>query len=247
MRNISNVLLKPTDELVIKLSVRITDRNNNDIYYTSFKIGSSQYDTIDLKKSIILQYIPPMINGRKKTYDKSRYIHIDETNIFTLIELLHSFYDVLKSKETIFKYYDSGYIEYCYDKENIMKRSLKRGESIELEPTVITEETSSICIPGITMRLNKKDNALNLSIDEFESVLYLFNKINLSTEAMLLLLAHNLVIENKKMPISKANKKDNSYWHNEVDITEDYDYIIDNRNPHQTYYDSLYDINKEKE
>ena len=188
IKQVSRILLKPTEKLSIKLSVGLLDSYNNDSFYSLFEGSPYDYLTINMSANINIQY------KTEAPWDRSHTIHISDHNIYYWNRMIQTFYQKIQ-KPDLYTYYKSGRIEYNGDKTYIMPIMLKGGEFVEFEPGIIVDEKGTE-LPGIMMRINMKENQVELSFDEFESMMYLFSKINIGAEAMQLIIT-KLLLENK--------------------------------------------------
>ena len=201
IKQVSRILLKPTEKLTIKLSVGLLDSYNNDSYYSLFEGNPYDYLTINMSANITMQYktnIP---------WDRSQTVHISDQNIYYWNRMIQLFYQKIQ-KPDLYTYYTSGKIEYNGDESYRMSIPLKGGEYVEFEPGIIVDEKGTE-LPGVLMRLNIKDHQVELSFDEFESIMYMFSKINIGSEAMQLIIT-NLLLE-EKIADAKKNQVGGTY------------------------------------
>ena len=121
-------------------------------------------------------------------------------NIFHWNNELTKFYQKLQRKD-LFLYYKSGVIElnaYETDRQSI---SLRGAEFVELEPAVVFDKNNTP-LPGVIMRINVREHAVDLSIDEFEAIYYKFHNLDIGSAGMRLVLARLIVDEKMKIQVN---------------------------------------------
>lgn len=194
IKTVSQVLLRPTDKLVIKLSVGLLDGNGKESFYSLYSAEMYDYLTFNTSANVLIQY------KSNEPYDRNQYIHINDMNIFHWNKELNKFYQKLQRKD-LFIYYKSGVIElnaYETDKQSI---ALRGGEFVELEPAVVFDKNNT-ALPGVNMRINIKDHVVDLSMDEFEAICYKFRNLDIGAAGMRLVLARLIVDEKMKIQVN---------------------------------------------
>ena len=190
IKSASLILLKPTDKLTVKLSVGLLDGFGKDSFYSIYDSGNGDYLTLNMASNIIIQYKP----SGDIPYHPNQIIHINDTNIYRFNRILQDFYKII-IKPDMFTYYNNGTIK-CNNTDNDKVSHMLRGnEFIEFEPSVVYDNKDHP-FPGVLMRINEKSNQVDLSIDEFESLMYKFSQINI-TELSLQLINSRLLLEDK--------------------------------------------------
>lgn len=182
IRSVSQSLFKQLEsKLSIKISVNLMDGFDKDSFYNLFETSGGSYLTMNINPTIVFQY---KTNG---PYDKSQMVRITELDMVVLIKSLKEFYAKL-SRPNMFTYYKSGNITCEARRDDIVTISFRSGGFIELEPGVISDSDGKP-LPGVYLYINMKNHKTEISFDEFEYILYVFNKLDLRTEAQ------NLVIQ----------------------------------------------------
>lgn len=194
IKSVSQVLLRPTEKLVIKLSVGLLDGCGKESFYSLYSAELYDYLTFNTSANVLIQY------KTNEPYDRNQYIHINDMNIFHWNRELSKFYQKLQRKD-LFLYYKSGVIElnaYETDRQSI---SLRGAEFVELEPAVVFDKNNTP-LPGVIMRINVKEHAVDLSIDEFEAIYYKFHNLDIGSAGMRLVLARLIVDEKMKIQVN---------------------------------------------
>lgn len=194
IKSVSQVLLRPTEKLVIKLSVGLLDGTGKESFYSLYSAELYDYLTFNTSANVLIQY------KTNEPYDRNQYIHINDMNIFHWNKELSKFYQKLQRKD-LFIYYTSGIIELNAKDTDKQSISLRGGEFVELEPAVIYDKNGTP-LPGVVMRINIRDHAVDLSMDEFEAILYKFNNLDIGSAGMRLVLARLIVDEKMKIQVN---------------------------------------------
>lgn len=197
IKSASVTLLKPTEKLIIKLSVNLLDGLNKESFYSIYETEMYDYLTMNMAANVIFQFKPP----QGIPWDRSHSVHVNDGNIYQVNKFFQDFYRIM-NRPGLFTY-GTNSISCNSTNEDVRAIALKGSEFMELEPSVIYD-TNGTALPGVNLRLNIKDNKVELSIDEFEAIMYKLSKIDITSDAMKLLILRIVMeerIENtKKMP-----------------------------------------------
>lgn len=239
IRTISYVLLPPTDKLKIKLSVSLLDGFNKDSFYSLFETQGYDYLTLNILSNVVFQY-------KSEVWDRNQQLHINDSNIFMFNRKLNEFYTRL-TRQGLFSYFKNGNITCHPVKEDIVTIALKGGEYLELEPGVIFD-TNKEPLPGVYMSINVSENRVDLSIDEFEAILYKFAKIDIGTLG-LQVLQTKLLLEDKLKELKhspsgydRVAPKPNIFQALEEEKIENVEEIIDRRVPKIEPVKDIFDL-----
>lgn len=191
MISISSNLFNPTEKLKIQLSVGL----NNDEYKNLVNVYENA-------KGIYISFNPNIVikmtfNSPNKKWEKTDVIYINERNIYMLVAGLHEFYEKLMTSDR-FIYNDKGYVVEINSKDSCQNVSLTKGQMIQLEPAILYDK-QGYSLPGVMLRVNMKSNEVDLSIDEFESMMYMFDHIRIHQEGMLVLQTYLLMRKKELM------------------------------------------------
>lgn len=188
IRSVSELLLKPiNDKLTIKLKVDLTDsRKDVDSFYSIFESSGASYLTFFPNAYITFQY------KTVGAYDPNQIIKIYESDIFQVIREFKKFYQKLLRPD-LFIYYKSGAITCEPRRDDVVTVAIKTGGYIQLEPAVIADNRTNQPLPGVRLSLNIKENLTELSIDEYEMIMYKLSTININSEGMNLINSYMLL------------------------------------------------------
>lgn len=185
-KTVSQHLLRPMDKLVLKLSVSLVNgRTNQDGYYNIYEQPNANYLTFNLDAAVIFQY---KVAG---TYDPNQIVRVTDETLYQVNKALQEFYKKLLRPD-LFSYYKSGAITCNPRRDDTKTISLKTGGFMELEPGVIADAATNSVLPGVFLYLNEKNNKIELSIDEFEAIMYKLSKLDINGYGMQLVLASEL-------------------------------------------------------
>lgn len=175
MKSISRQLID-IDTMSIKLVVSIDKGKSYSIYETS----TGSYGSLSFKSSVVMQY-------KAQVWHRTNSVYINNKNIFRLKTDLRNFYNNILQNEDTFAY-DSKTDEVVQvDRSSDTKAVIYLGNSqyIAIQPDIIYDKENHP-LPGVSMCINIQSNNTNMSIDEFESILDLFETMNITTDSMLL-------------------------------------------------------------
>ena len=175
-----------TDKLSLKLSVPLEDTKAQESYYSIYESNRGRYLTLSAGASIVLQY------KTEAPYDPGQVVKITEDNIYQVSKFFRIFYERVLLRKNLFQYYTSGNITCDLRKTDIMTHSLRTGGHIKLEPTVIVN-LNDVCLPGVNLYINMDEQKADLSVDEFETLMNRLSTINISEEAMQLIITRLLL------------------------------------------------------
>lgn len=198
IKSVSQMLYKPTETLVIKLSVGLLDGTDKEMFYSLYATERYDYLTFNTSANIIIQY------KTKAPYDRNQMIHINIGNIYQWRKFLKDVYVEVMSVKGLFNREGKNGPLIINEKLSVKKSvTLKGNEYVEFEPTVVVDK-GNVMLPGVAMRINIKDNRVDLTYDEFESMMTIFGGIDISSAAMQLILARLIV--DSKMKIETSDR-----------------------------------------
>lgn len=201
---ISRVILRFTN-MILKISININNENYK--AYRETEYMGNLYVTMNLNPMLSLE----MVKGKNEdtVFDRSNFFPIGQGNIGSIIKTMKK---MLKSIYTqdIFAIQNNAVIMYEDMSRKFMERiSIPRsGYQMILKPTVVYDDNDT-SYEGVNIYLNKTDNVISLSIEEFENLVYTLEKIDLFTYSQMMfnsyLLVNNNFDESKKLLSSKYN------------------------------------------
>lgn len=161
--------------MVVKLTVSLLSQDGTDNFYSVYEPGPEAYLMLNPTYYVVFQY--KEVGG---VWDRSQSMHISEENHYYFTLGLQRFYKTL-TRQDMFSYTRDNVT--CHakkeDKELIQ---LRNGELMELEPAVIFDNNNPL--PGVNVYINHSKNKADLSIDEFESIMYRFMKLDMGAMAL---------------------------------------------------------------
>lgn len=167
-------------ELVIRIHVKLQDDNFN--YYNEFKYNNKIYSRLEPGVFLTLE-----MNKDKGSFAPDKNILITQVNINSV---LNAFKTVQESiyEQKIFGKRDNEIFAYeDMVKKYTVKIVLPRSNyAMIIKPSVVYDE-NEISYEGVRLFLNKIENIINLTIDEFETVIHTLSQIDLFQYSQLLL------------------------------------------------------------
>ena len=160
--------------------------DNRDSYYNIYESDAGlSYLTLNPACYVVFQYKEP--GG---TWDRSQTIHINDETIYQFNKGWQRFYRTL-TRPDMFSYGKDGNISCNGTKKDKEVIQLRNGEIMELEPAVIFDKTTPL--PGVNIYINHSENKADLSIDEYEAVMYKFSRIDIGSQGMQLIITRLLL------------------------------------------------------
>lgn len=196
MISISSTLFNPTGKLKIQLSVGL---NNDEFknFVNVYENSKGVYISINPNIVIVMKYV---ISG--KEWVRQDNVYINERNIYTLNMGLNDFYKKLM-RENTFIYNNKGYVDGInWSDQGVIP--LTKGQFLQLEPTILYDKRGEP-YPGVMLRINVKANEVDLSLDEYEAMMHMFQSVRIREEGMLLLQLY-LAIRKNPLKIEGAPK-----------------------------------------
>ena len=212
IQTISSLLCEPIpfNDPILKITLNVTVSKDGNYAFSKFSNEKGDFITVNVHPRIVFRYIV-----KDAQWDTHHQIVITQRNIFSLRLAFRKFYKTFQ-REDLYRYDDYGRVtEIVSDNNDILIIPLTMGQLMRLEPTVITDTKNRI-YPGVLMTINKEENQVPLTIDEFESIYELIQSINIYQAGMTLLQTY---IGMRKTPVEETMK---SYEEREVPKTNKY-------------------------
>lgn len=183
IQSISNVLLKPTEKLTIKLSVSLLTKEGTNGYYNIYEKGRNGYMVVDTSSTIRLEYK----GDKDEEWSRDQWVYINSKNIYQLIQGLDEVKEIFDN-EKMFRVNSMHELEMIpIDERHIVViDNLGNGQCLKFVPSVVYDRNEKDLM-GMYMFINNSTRAVDLSIDEFESIWYLFKNLNLRLETQSLI------------------------------------------------------------
>ena len=183
IQTISSLLCEPIPfhDPILKVTLNVTVSKDGNYAFSKFSNEKGDFITVNVHPRIVFRYIV-----KDAPWDNHHQIVITQRNIFSLRLAFKKFYQNFQ-RDDLYRYDDNGRVtELVSDDRDVLVIPLTMGQLMRLEPTVITDTKNKI-YPGVMMTLNKEENQVPLTIDEFESIYELISSINIYQAGMTLL------------------------------------------------------------
>lgn len=204
VQSISSQLYEPvpTRDPLLKILLAVTISSDGNYAFSKYSNERGDFFTINPKAHITLRYTP-----KDAPWEKHHQVIINQRNIFQVRLGLKKFYKLFQ-RENLFLYDDRGKLtEVVTDSRDTVIIPLGMGQLLRFRPTIVTDRRN-ILYPGVNMTLNREENQVDLSIDEFEGIYDLFGHIDIYQAGVTLIQAY---IGMRKTPvettIDEQNKK----------------------------------------
>lgn len=200
IKSITKTLLKPTEKLEIKLSVNLISKTQPDRnYYSIFERDGLGYMKVDITSSVVID-----IKDKEGGWSRDKRLHLNYKNMYQFISGLKKFNDIMNNGD-FFTYNKNGTIDLTFekDKDEVFMSNLQFNQFVKLTPAII-HDCDDRPLAGMYMFINNTANIVDLSMDEFESILYLMDNLNISIESQALL--NMYVLEQLKLGVGNTNR-----------------------------------------
>lgn len=181
------------------MSIGLNNNEYNNLINT-FETDRGIYISINPNIVVVMKYCPP-----NKKWERADNIYITTGNIYSLRAGLISFYKKLM-REDMFIYNTKGYAEeinLSKDMEDDIEIiPLTKGQFLRLEPSIIYDKQGN-SLPGVMMRINSESNEVDLSMEEYEAMMNMFDSINIRQEGLLLLQTYLMM---RRRPMEQENE-----------------------------------------
>lgn len=188
---INRVILQ-YQNMILKLHVKL--KNDNGTFTNVFKFKDNEYIKLSIYGFITLE-LPK--DKETNEYDPSRSFFIGPGNIGTVVtrmkRLLNNIYkhEIFAIKNNIIISYEDMVKKYT-EKVQIVNLS----QALLLKPAVIYDENET-SYEGVNIYVNNTSNIISLSIDEYENMVYVLEKIDIFTASQLLVNYYLTYLTNK--------------------------------------------------
>lgn len=188
----------PFNDPILKITLNVTLNRDGNYAFSKYSNEKGDFITVNVNPRVVFRYII-----KDAPWDNHHQIIINQRNIFSLRLGFKKFYQLFQ-RENLYRYDQNGrVVEIVSDDRDILVIPLNMGQLMRLEPTVITDSRNRI-YPGVMMTLNKEENQVPLTIDEFESIYEMIQSINIYQSGMTLLQTY---IGMSKIPVEMTMER----------------------------------------
>lgn len=183
VQTISSPLCEPIpfNDPVLKVTLNVTISRDGEYAFSKFSNEKGDFITVNANPRLVFRY-----TSKDTPWDKHCQIVITQRNIFPLRLGFKKFYHKFQ-REDLYRYDEYGLVkEVLADRDDILVIPLTMGQIMRLEPSVVPG-TNNTLLPGVLIVLNKEENRVTVTVDEFESLYELVSSINIYQSGMTLL------------------------------------------------------------
>lgn len=185
----------PVNDPLLKVLIAVTISSNGNYAFSKYSNERGDFFTVDPKPHITIRYTP-----KEAPWEKHHQVVITQRNIFPLRLGFKKFYKLFQ-REDLYTYDAFGRIsEIVADDKDIVLIPLGMNQVLRLAPTITTDR-QNVLYPGVTLTVNREENQIDLSIDEFEGLYDLFDHIDIMQTGLTLLQTY---IGMRKMSIEQT-------------------------------------------
>jgi hypothetical protein len=185
----------PTNDPVLKILLTVNISSNGNYAFSKYSNEKGDFFGVNPKSHITIRYTPKDI-----PWDKHHQIIITQRNIFQLRLGLKKFYRIFQ-RDDLYRYDNLGKItEVVTDNSDRVIISFGLGQMLRLAPTIIRDRQNMI-YPGVNLTINREENQVDLTIEEFEGIYDLFEHIDLYQAGLTLLQSY---IGMRKTPVEQT-------------------------------------------
>lgn len=171
----------PFNDPLLKITLNVTLNKDGNYAFSKYSNERGDFITVNVNPRIVFRYIV-----KDAPWDSHHQIIINQKNIFQLRLAFKKFYQLFQ-RDDLYRYdYNGRITELVMDDSDILVIPLPMGQLMRLEPTVITDSKNKI-YPGVMMTINREENQVPITIDEFEAIYELVQSINIYQSGMTLL------------------------------------------------------------
>ena len=184
IKQITSLLLSPTEKLKVQISVGLSDARGNASYCSLYNADGRGYQNVTPYIPLTLKYFEPT-----RRWSKLDNVSITPRTIGAVRTDLDEFYKKMMAHEDdIFSYNQAGYISSIGNTKPYTRViPLEYNQALRLSPIALYATENGRPIPGVSMELNCKENRVDMSINEFEMFNDLMQTVQIHQEGMLLL------------------------------------------------------------
>ena len=171
----------PTRDPLLKILLMVTVSSNGNYAFSKFSNERGDFFNIDPKAHITIRYTPKNV-----PWEQHHQVVITQRNIFQLRLGLKKFYKAFQ-RDDLYDYDDRGRIKtVVVDDNDTVIVPLGMGQLLRFKPTIVSHRRN-VLYPGVSITINREENQVDLSIDEFEGIYDLFEHINIYHSGITLL------------------------------------------------------------
>ena len=193
LKSVSQTIFRqPESKLSVKLTANVLDGCDDVSYYQLYQADQYDYLSVTINAFVVMQYKPE----ERIPYLREHTVRITDLDLYQFNKQFQEFYNTRLSRVDMFTYFKSGDVTCNKKRNDTMSISFKSGGHIELEPSVIIDKNRQTAIPGATICINMTDYKTEVSLDEYEYLMWKFAKMDIQKEARELIMM-KLLLEDK--------------------------------------------------
>ena len=185
----------PVSDPLLKILIAVTISSNGNYAFSKYSNERGDFYTINPRPHITIRYTP-----KDAPWEKQHQVVITQRNIFQLRFGFRKFYKLFQRAD-LYTYDSLGRIsEVVTDEHDTVLIPLGMSQVIRLTPPIVTDK-KNVLYPGVNLTVNREENQVDLSIDEFEGIYDLFDHVDIYQAGLTLLQTY---IGMRKMPVEQT-------------------------------------------
>jgi hypothetical protein len=182
IQTVSSQLIEPIPYINPKLKILLTVliRKDNEYSFSRYATEKGDFIKVEPHAHISMRYIT-----KDTEWSRDKQVSINQRNIYSLRLGLRKFYKNFQ-RENIYRYDHGKITELLVEERDTVFIPLGKDQCIRLRPTIVRDRLNTI-YPGVELTINRDDNIVELTVDEFESVMDLFQTINIYQSGLTLM------------------------------------------------------------
>lgn len=171
----------PSDNPLLKIQLTVTISSNDNYAFGRYSNEKGDFFSVNPKSHVNIRYLT-----KDGTWNKHQQITVTQKNIYQLRLGLRRFYTKFQ-REDLYTYDEAGRIENVIPYEDdVVIIPLGMMQLLRLSPTIIRDR-KNVLYAGVNLTINKEENQVDLSVDEFEGIYDLFINLNIYQSGLTLL------------------------------------------------------------
>lgn len=184
----------PINNPILKIVLNVTISKSGFYAFSKYSNDYGDYIGVNPNPRILIQYA-----GKDIAWDKHHQIIITPRNIFQLRMGLRTFYRNFQ-REDLYEYKDGIVDTIHLEPGDVVILDFGSTQLLRIVPDIVTDRTN-IRYPGVRLTINREENQVPLSIEEFECLYDILTTVNIQQLGLTLLQTYAIM---RKVPVEQS-------------------------------------------
>lgn len=184
----------PANNPILKVVFNVTISKSGFYAFSRYSNEHGDYIGVNPNPRILIQYA-----GKDIAWDKHHQIVVTQRNIFQLRMGLRKFYRNFQ-REDLYEYKDGLVDTIHLERSDVVIIDFGYTQLLRIMPDIVTDRTN-IKYPGVRLTINREENQVPLSIEEFECLYDVLTTINIQQLGLTVLQTYAIM---KKVPVEQT-------------------------------------------